>query len=92
MTKRPWLALILAVLAFLCVAGWTSRANTSSKESWEYKIVSAYGPSSTNPPPNIQHLNDAGADGWELIEIRAGDFPQKGSNQVRTDYYFKRLK
>jgi len=37
-------------------------------------------------------LNDAGEEGWELVEIRAGDYPKAGSNQVRTDYFLKRLK
>jgi hypothetical protein len=30
--------------------------------------------------------------GWELVTIRAGEFPQQGSKQIRTDYYFKRIK
>jgi hypothetical protein len=90
MRKPSSFTLILVVVAFLCLAGWTSRANTSSKVSWEYKVISTYGTSATTPAPNVQQLNAAGADGWELIAIRSGDVPQAGSGQVRTDYYFKR--
>jgi hypothetical protein len=49
MRKLTWWTLILVVVAFLCLAGWTSRANTPSKVSWEYKVISTYGPSVTNP-------------------------------------------
>lgn len=90
MRERSWWMLILVVVAFLCLTGWTSGANTSSKTIWEYKVVSVYGSSSTNPPPNLTELNNAGLEGWELIAVRAGNFPDAGSKQVRTDYYFKR--
>lgn len=89
MKKRSWWTMILVLVALLCLAGWTSGANTSSKTSWEYKVISIYS-STPNPATNVQQLNNAGAEGWELIAIRSGDFPQTGSQQVRTDYYFKR--
>ena len=92
MQKRSWATLILVVVAVVCLAGWTSRANNSAKVIWEYKVLSVYGPSSTNPPPDNNQLDNEGMQGWELIAIRAGDFPQQGSKQVRTDYYFKRTK
>jgi hypothetical protein len=92
MRQRWFWTLILAVFACFCLATWTSRAKTSANISWEYKVISTYGPSVTNPPPNVQQLNDAGAEGWELVDIRSGDFPNAGSHQVRTDYYLKRVK
>jgi hypothetical protein len=91
--RQKWLwTLILGVVACLCLAGWTSHANTSSTISWEYKVISTYGPSVTNPPPNVQQLNEAGDEGWELVDIRSGEFPSAGSHQVRTDFYLKRVK
>ena len=92
MRQRWWLTLILAIVAVFWLASWTSRAKPSSTIFWEYKVISTYGPSVTNPPPNLQQLNNAGDEGWELVEIRSGDFPNTGSHQVRTDYYLKRAK
>ncbi|HEX5832412.1 MAG TPA: hypothetical protein VFY34_01080 [Pyrinomonadaceae bacterium] len=93
MQSRPWLTLILVmVIAFLCLAGWKSRANNSANIRWEYRVISIYGPSVTNPPPDTNQLDNEGVQGWELITIRAGEFPQQGSKQIRTDYYFKRSK
>lgn len=91
MRKPSSYALILVVVAFLCFAGWTSRASTSAKVFWEYKVISTSG-FSESPAPNLQQLNDAGAEGWELIAIRSGDLPYAGPRQVRTDYFFKRAK
>jgi hypothetical protein len=87
MTKRLWWTLILVVVASLCLAGWTNGANTSSKVSWEYKVLSTY-----VTPPEITQLNDAGAEGWELVSVRSGELPKTGSNQVRTEYFLKRVK
>lgn len=92
MQKRSWLTLMLVVVAFLCLAGWTSRASNVARVNWEYKVLSVYGPSVTNPPPDTNRLDNEGMEGWELIAVRAGEFPQQGSKQIRTDYYFKRLK
>ena len=92
MQKRSWVTLILVVVALLCLAGWTSRANNSARVNWEYQVLSVYGPSTTNPPPDKNQLDNEGMQGWELIAVRAGEFPQQGSKQIRTDYYFKRIK
>lgn len=88
MRIRSWWTLILVVVASLCLAGWPTGANTSSKVSWEYKYVSTYGPSAS---PNMQQFNEAGAEGWELVAVRPVDPPHTGA-QVRTDYFFKRVK
>ena len=89
MRNRSVWTLILVVVACLGLAGWTRGANTP-RHNWEYKVVSVYGSSKTNPPPNVTELNNAGAEGWELVAIRSGNHPRAESSQVRTDYYFKR--
>ena len=92
MKQRLMLMSIIALIAAFFVVGWGGRAQSSSKVTWEYKVVSTYGPSTTNPPPSLQQLNRAGDEGWELVEIRSGEFPTVGSNQFRTDYYLKRAR
>jgi len=90
MRKRSWLMLILVVVAFSILARWTNGAKPAVKVNWEYQIISVYGPSSTTPGPNVTQLNNAGAQGWELVAITSGNFPNTDSKQIRTDYYFKR--
>lgn len=82
--------MVLVVVALFCLSSWTTGANSSIKTTWEYKVISTYGLSETNPPPNVAELNNAGLQGWELVAIRSGNFPEANSKQVRTDYYFKR--
>jgi len=90
--QKPMLGVIFALVALCCVVSWGVRAQSTSAVKWEYKVLTSYGPSITNPPPNVQELNEAGAKGWELVAIRSGEFPKVGSNQFRTDYYLKRAK
>jgi hypothetical protein len=90
MKQRSMLVAILALSAALCVVGWGVHAQSTSKVTWEYKVVSSYIP--PNPPPNIQELNRAGEQGWELVEIRVSEYPTVGSKQFRTDYYLKRAR
>ena len=98
--KLLWLRQISIVLIIVAIAvvgtlSLSGRAQPVFRTTWEYKVISTYGPSETNPPPNIPQLDKAGTEGWELIDIRAGSFPgslKPESNQVRTDYYFKRAK
>ena len=92
MTKRLMLVTVLALGTLLCVVGWSVRAQSSAKVRWEYKVITDYGPSMTNPPTNVQQLNSAGAEGWELVIIRSGEFPKEGTGQFKTDYFFKRAK
>jgi hypothetical protein len=84
--------MLVAILALMCVVGWSVRAQSSAKVTWEYKVVTSYGTSTTNPPTNVAELNKAGAEGWELLTIRSGEFPAKNSGQFKTDYFFKRAK
>lgn len=90
--QRRTLLVIVALVALFCVVGWGGRAANPSWDTWEYKVISTYGPSVTNPPPNADKLNEVGEKGWELVAIRSGEFPSVGSHQIRTDYYFKRPK
>ena len=92
MKQRSTLVVIIALVALSCLVSWRVRAQSSSRVTWEYKVVSTYGPSITNPPPNVNELNEAGANGWELVAIRSGEFPKVGTNQFRTDYFLKRPK
>jgi hypothetical protein len=89
MKQLSWWTLILVVVAGLSLVGATRSAKTSPKTTWEYKVISTYGPSAATLP-NINQLNDEGVNGWELIAIRSGRFPEENSKQIRTDYYFKR--
>ncbi len=92
MKQRLLLILILALFALSGTVGWSSRAQPSAKTFWEYKVISSYGSSVGNPPPNVHELNRAGLEGWELVELSSEEFPKVGSNQFRTDYYLKRVK
>lgn len=89
MRNRWWWMLILVVVAVASLARWTNAAKPSVK-TWEYTVISVYGPSATTLPPDIQQLKDAGAQGWELVTVRSGNFPNLDSKQTRTDYFFKR--
>ena len=92
MKQRSMLVAILVLVAVSCVVSWGVRAQTSSNVTWEYKVFSSYGPPTANPSSNVHELNEAGAQGWELVAIRSGEFPKLGSNQFRTDYFLKRRK
>jgi hypothetical protein len=92
MKQTIMLVAIFALVALSFVVSLSVPAQSSSKVIWEYKVVSSYGPSITNPPPNMHELNEAGANGWELVAIRSGEFPKVGTNQFRTDYFLKRAK
>ena len=89
MTKK---LMLVTILALMCVVGWSVRASSSAKVMWEYKVITSYGPSLTNPPTSIPELNKAGAEGWELLTIRSREYPKLGSGQYKTDYFFKRAK
>ena len=94
MRDRSWWMLMLVVVAFLCLSNWTRGANsstTTTKTTWEYRVVSVYESTTAPPHPNPTELNNAGMEGWELIAIRSGNHhPDARTNQVRMDYYFKR--
>lgn len=90
-TKPRWI-LVLAVFALSCLVGWSSRAQSSSKTTWEYKVVTIYGTNDI-PPPNLNQFNQMGTEGWELVTIRSEEeVSRSGANHRRAEYYFKRVK
>ncbi len=91
MTKKLMLVLVV-ILALVCLVGWSVGAQSPAKVTWEYKVITNYGPSITNPPTSVPELNKAGAEGWELVTIRSGEYPTQDSGQFKTDYFFKRAK
>jgi hypothetical protein len=93
--RQVTIVLIVVAATVIATLSLSSQAQPAWRTTWEYKVISTYGPSETSPPPNIEKLDKAGTEGWELIDIRVGSFgmtSKPGSTQVRTDYYFKRAK
>jgi hypothetical protein len=88
--KPAWL-LALAAVAFLCIVGWGSKAQSASRAAWEYKVVTLYGTNDT-PPPNLTQFNQMGAEGWELVTALSEESTRVDKRQVKTDYYFKRAR
>jgi len=86
---KPKIILIIAALALLCLAGWSGRAQRSSRTAWEYKVISVYGTIEL-APPSMKQFNDAGEEGWELVMVRSEESVRGGQRQIRLDYYFKR--
>jgi hypothetical protein len=87
--NRLWL--VILILVVLSVVGWNSLAQKQSAgTTWEYKIVDTYGPSEMNPPIAADQLNERGREGWELIAIRSAPFPNRDSNQIKTQLFYKR--
>ena len=86
-TKAHWLLLIAAV-AVLSLAGWTSYAQKPSpaaggKVVWEYKTLHG------SRALRDDQLNDMGAQGWELIAFDDGE---RGNGSFEGTYYFKRAR
>lgn len=88
--KSQW-ALIFAVVALLCLVGWSSKAQSSSRTTWEYKVLTVYGTIDI-PPPNLAQFNQMGAEGWELVAIYSEEFTRSDKRQRKAEYYFKRAK
>ena len=75
--------LIIAVL--VCLSAWTGYAQVQrtnpARQTWEYRVVETATVESYTAATDIQQLlNQAGAEGWELIRVS------------ETRYYFKRAK
>lgn len=84
MKKAHWLVAVFVLVA-LCWAGWSSRAQTSSRTAWEYRVVEGYNYVAIS-------LDDLGAQGWELITIESKEKPFGASRTITNYYYFKRPK
>jgi hypothetical protein len=89
MTIKSKLMLVIAIVALLCVVGWTSRAE-QSKPNWEYKAVTLWhNPDVVNP--NLSQLNEIGDDGWELVAVIPSEVAGgNGHLHTRATCYFKR--
>jgi hypothetical protein len=82
--KAQWV-LMVAFVALLCLAGWGgSRAQSSARSNWEYKIVTKYGVAA-----DAGEFNKLGAEGWELV-LREESLYERGPRRV--DYFFKRAR
>ena len=90
--RSQWTLIVAVVAMLLCMTVWSNRAQSTNRILWEYKILETYGPSAMNPAPNVNSLNELGREGWELLAIRSGEFPNKESGQIKTEYYLKRQK
>lgn len=83
------IALMTAVLAFLCLVGWSSKAEHSSRSNWEYKAIVTWRHPNA-PPENLKQLNDLGDEGWELVTVTSEDVVRATTHQLKFTYYFKR--
>lgn len=91
MRMRSKITLIVAAIAMLCFAGWSSRAQNSSKTLWEYKVLTAYGTNDT-PPPDVSQFNRLGDEGWELVTALSEQSVRGDKRQIKIDYFFKRAR
>ena len=80
---------LIAVVALLCLVGWTSNARSTSRTAWEYKTITAYG-FDESPPGSVYQLNELGNHGWELVTVRSEDVVRANKRQIKVDYYLKR--
>jgi hypothetical protein len=91
MRHKLLLAIAVLVVGLILAMNWGGRAQSQSTVTWEYKVVEQlYG--ATPPSMSEREMNKLGAEGWELVGTRFVQFPQGGSTQYRTDYYFKRAR
>lgn len=74
----------LIVVALMCVAGWTVRAELTrtapAPQMWEYETVYEYA-----GPGNQTKLNERGTQSWELVTVVC----QKGTD-LPCVFYLKR--
>ena len=89
MKSKPRILLVIAAVALLCLVGWSSAGQNSSKAEWEYKVLTAYGYPET-PLPNLTQLNELGKEGWELVTTRSEELQRGDRRQIKLEYYFKR--
>ena len=78
-------------MAFVCLLGWRSSAQSKNKVTWEYKIYTSYG-TTVVASTDLNEFNKLGAEGWELVESRSDELVTSSSTQRKVEYYFKRMK
>ena len=80
----PRLRIVLVIVALLSLTAWTAYGQgqrTAPRQAWEYRVVETQILESYTDAAQVQQfLNQAGAEGWELVRI----------SEKR--YYFKRQK
>jgi hypothetical protein len=83
------LILVLAAIAVLCFAAWSSKASHSSRDNWEYKLVTVQGMNIV-PASNPTQLNELGSEGWELVTVNTEEVVFGSHRQIKIGYYLKR--
>ena len=89
MKMKLKIALVIAGIALVCFVGWGSKAESSSRDQWEYKLVTQYQYHEASPPP-VKEFNDLGTHGWELVTVLSEDVIRGNHRQIQLSYYFKR--
>ena len=88
MKSRIYLLLAVCVVAFLSLVASArqERNQAPQKPSWEHRVVSELQGHGT------ADLNKLGAEGWELVTVRAEEEVTGNFRQTRLYYYMKRQK
>lgn len=90
MKMKLKIALAIAAIVLFCLVGWNSKAQSSSRDPWEHKVITQYG-STVTMPVNMNELNNAGAEGWELVTVLSeGEVTRGTLKQIKVSYFFKR--
>ena len=79
----PSLRIALLIVTLLCLTAWTAygqgQRTGPARQAWEYRVVETQVLESYTDAAEVQELlNQAGAEGWELVRIS------------ENRYYFKR--
>jgi hypothetical protein len=106
MKNKPYL--LLAVIAFLCMALWTvygqGQKSNPTRQAWEYKSLvltidgsktSLYedGKQLPGSPTPTSKAPELGAQGWELVSVAGtAETFQTRGNVITYVYWFKRPK
>ncbi len=81
--KMRWILVLVAITIFGLV-GWIRQGQSSSRTTWEYMTIHI---TSSNTVQREELLNNAGAEGWELVtHVSGGDLTLYGY------YHFKRAR
>jgi hypothetical protein len=89
MRIKSIVALAIAAVVLLFVAGWTSKAEQASRNNWEYTAVTVF----HHPEimqPNMKELNDLGDEGWEMVTAVTAEVTRANTRQIKLTCYFKR--
>ena len=60
MRSKTIVALLVAILLSLCISRNSSEASNEADTTYEYKVLTMV---------DVKQLNDAGAQGWELVSV-----------------------